>query len=157
MKRRDDSLENPALPDDVIEALLVSVTPKAPTEERAKIMRAKILERAYATKPNAALDFITIRATEGIWIKLKADVEMKLLHDDGVSRSILLRLQPGATLPAHDHPSNEECMVLEGEVWLGDIVARAGDYHLAPKGLPHGMLASHTGALLFLRTEHVSQ
>jgi quercetin dioxygenase-like cupin family protein len=35
-------------------------------------------------------------------------------------------LYPGASLPAHDHPADEECLVLEGEVMLGDIVGRAG-------------------------------
>ncbi len=154
MKRRDP-LKNRVLPEDIIEELLLSTTPVAPPQERAKAMRAKILERAYASKPNAMLDFVTIRATEGVWINLNAKVEMKLLHGDGTSRSFLLRMQPGGSLPAHDHPSNEECMVLEGEVWLGDIVARTGDYHLAPKGIPHGMLTSPTGALLFLRTGHV--
>ena len=66
---------------------------------------------------------------------------------------------PGASLPAHDHPADEECLVLEGEVMLGDILGRAGDYHLAPKGLPHGTITSKTGALLFIRagiTEHAA-
>ena len=42
-------------------------------------------------------------------------------------------------------------MELEGEVWLGDVSARAGDYHLARSGIPHGVLRTDGGCLLFLR------
>jgi hypothetical protein len=37
------------------------------------------------------------------------------------------------------------------------VTARAGDYHLAPRGVPHGWLRSRTGALLFLRGANPGQ
>jgi mannose-6-phosphate isomerase-like protein (cupin superfamily) len=94
---------------------------------------------------------ITLRAAEGVWVHLTPKVEVKLLRADGDSRSFLLRLQPGAVLPPHEHPVEEECLCLEGEVRFGDLVVRAGDYHLAPRGVPHGVVRSRTGALLYLR------
>lgn len=157
MKDHDYTLKDSALPDDIVEELLLGVAPTLPPANRAGALRAKILEDAHLSKPNAMHDLITIRAAEGKWINLNRKVAMKILYDDGVSRSFLLHMQPGASLPAHDHSSNEECMVLEGEAWLGDIVVHAGDYHLAPKGIPHGMLTSPKGALLFLRTGHVGR
>ena len=65
---------------------------------------------------------------------LTPKVELKLLREDAFSRSFLLRLHPGAVLPPHEHPLEEECYCLEGEVRFGDLVVRAGDYHLAPPG-----------------------
>ena len=111
MKRRDP-LKNRVLPEDIIEELLLSTTPVAPPQERAKAMRAKILERAYASKPNAMLDFVTIRATEGVWINLNAKVEMKLLHGDGTSRSFLLRMQPGGSANGSTVPDGRRNMFI---------------------------------------------
>ncbi len=149
------------LPDALLEDLLQALIPVAPPSQQAQSIKDKILGKTRRGKLGLTPDFITLRAGEGEWIPLAPRVEMKLLHTDwtNLSRSFLLRLHPGATLPAHDHPADEECLVLEGEVMLGDIVGRAGDYHLAPKGLPHGTITSRTGALLFLRagiTEHAA-
>lgn len=157
--------ENP--PDDPIldpksaEALLLGLNPVEPDRERKEAMRRVIMERIRPAAQIAPLNFLTIRANEGEWTRLTPLVEMKLLYSDVAqhSRSFLLRMHPGASLPAHDHPADEECLVLEGEVMLGDIAGRAGDYHLAPKGLPHGTITTKTGALLFIRagdSEHAA-
>jgi quercetin dioxygenase-like cupin family protein len=60
-------------------------------------------------------------------------------------------MEPGAVLPPHEHPADEECLVLEGEIEFGEIVARAGDYHMAPEGVPHGHTRSPKGGLMFVR------
>ena len=135
---------------ELTESLLLTLKPVAPDEARAPILRRAVMEKIQSGSPPS---FLTIRAEQGEWLKIAPLVEMKLLYKDSIQqcRTFLLRMHPGAILPAHDHPANEECLVLEGEVMLGDIVARAGDYHLAPKGLRHGAITSKTGALLFLR------
>ena len=46
---------------------------------------------------------------------------------------------------------DEECMMLQGEVFLGDILLRAGEYQLAPAGSLHGDVYSDVGATLFVR------
>jgi quercetin dioxygenase-like cupin family protein len=79
-------------------------------------------------------------------------VQVKVLHSDGRYNSILLRMEPGSSVPAHFHDDDEECVVLEGRVRIGDVGVSAGDYHLALSGSRHGELRSDTGALLFLRT-----
>ena len=79
-------------------------------------------------------------------------VRAKLLYTDGTAQSYLVRLEPGARAPAHDHPASEECIVLEGEVrYLGGSTLRAGDYEVAHQGAHHTELVSDTGALVFLR------
>lgn len=137
------------LPAALTEALLLSATPALPADDRAAALRATVLARAVQPDP-APLQ--TIRADEGAWHPIAPLAEMKLLHDDGVSRSFLIRLQAGARLPPHDHAADEECMVLAGEGSIGDIFLRAGDYHLAPKGMRHGETYTASGALLFIRT-----
>ena len=154
----ENNPDDPHLDHELTESLLLALKPIAPDEAHAPVLRQTVMEKIQSgSQPS----FLTIRAGQGEWIKIAPLVEMKLLYKDNIQqcRTFLLRMQPGASLPAHDHPANEECMVLEGEVMLGDVVARAGDYHLAPKGLPHGAITSKTGALLFLRagiTEHAA-
>ncbi|WP_019865671.1 cupin domain-containing protein [Methylovulum miyakonense] len=85
------------------------------------------------------------------WHTIAAGVSRKHLYSDGVLASCLLRMEAGATVALHGHPQNEECMMLSGELFLGDILLRAGDYQLAPAGSTHGEAYSDVGALLFLR------
>jgi len=56
--------------------------------------------------------FVTVRSSDGTWLPLTADVSYKILDDDGAMQSLLLRLGPGATVPAHDHADDEVCLVL---------------------------------------------
>jgi len=42
-------------------------------------------------------------------------------------------------------------MMLAGEVFLGDILLRAGEFQLAPAGSLHGEAYTDVGALLFVR------
>lgn len=95
----------------------------------------------------------TIRAEAGNWEPHSPGVTMKRLHVDETAgmRSFLLCMAPGAVVASHDHPADEECLVLEGELVVGDLTLRAGDYHLAPKGVPHAALEAPAGALLFIR------
>jgi anti-sigma factor ChrR (cupin superfamily) len=74
-----------------------------------------------------------------------------VLHHDGDTLSYLLRLEAGAALPAHRHPQDEECLVLEGEMHIGELVVPTGGYHLGRKGVLHDRLTSPAGALIFLR------
>ncbi|MEK6664163.1 MAG: cupin domain-containing protein [Pseudomonadota bacterium] len=137
------------LPLALTEALLLGAAPTMPPRDRAQALRAKVLAAARQTDVG---QLHTVRAQEGAWHPIAPLVDMKLLHDDGVSRSVLIRLQAGARLPPHDHAADEECIVLEGEGSIGDIFLRAGDYHLAPKGMRHGETYTATGALLFIRS-----
>jgi quercetin dioxygenase-like cupin family protein len=95
----------------------------------------------------------TIRADSGDWSEIAPGVAMKRLYrEPGDGReSVLLRLLPGATLPAHEHPQSEECLVLEGAIDIGELHLAAGDFHVALPGAPHDRIHSRRGALLFIR------
>jgi quercetin dioxygenase-like cupin family protein len=58
-------------------------------------------------------------------------VSVKVLRFDKAARrapTILLKFEPGASYPAHNHPQGEEIFVLEGDIRLGKDHLRAGDY-----------------------------
>ncbi len=93
----------------------------------------------------------TVPDDAGGWEEVEPGVMRKHLWSDGVMASCLWRLSPGASLAGHVHAADEECMLLSGEVFLGDILLRAGDYQLAPAGSRHGEVYSDVGALLFVR------
>lgn len=129
-------------------AMLEGIASVPLPEAHRQAMRQRILARARVA---AGRPFVTILADEGEWRPFLPRVRIKVLHDAADAQSYLLKLEPGAVVLPHHHPADEECVVLAGEVRLGDVVARAGDYHLAPKGLDHDAIVSETGALLFLR------
>lgn len=98
-------------------------------------------------------DHRTIRADEAEWQPLLPGVTIKPLHVDRAAgrESFLMRLAPGARVPAHAHAGDEECLMLEGEMKIGkSLLLRAGDYHVGAKGRAHLQIASKTGALLFI-------
>jgi len=145
----DDLDTTSMLDSEMLDALLVDLKPVEPPTERAALLRERILAAAGAAC--ADTDKITIPPGVGEWTALAPKVSLKMLHATHESRAFLLRLEPGARLSAHDHPGDEECMVLEGEVFLGEVHATAGTFHLAPKGTRHGEIRSPAGALLYLR------
>ncbi len=114
-------------------------------------MFAKIRHRIEDTAPPGT---ITIKANAGEWRSLTDKIRIKALHTDSLSgvTTSLWRLQPGALLPGHSHSVDEECLVLEGEFFIGEHRLRAGDFHLARKGCTHPESSSPTGGLLMIRT-----
>lgn len=84
------------------------------------------------------------------WVEVIDGVFKRELWSDSTRASRICRLEPGARVPAHAHLLEEECMMLQGEVFLGDILLCAGDYQLAPAGSLHGEVNSDVGAILFV-------
>lgn len=102
-----------------------------------------------------AASFHTVRLEDGDWVSIRSGLEKKLLYRDPVTgeESYLFRMQPGASIEGHHHAKAEECLILEGDLAIGDLRLNAGDYHLAAKGTIHPILRSQGGALMFVRGE----
>ena len=149
----DEKEKKSALPADWAARLATELKPVRPAPERALAMREKLFQRIHAEARPApgSAEHLTLRAGDGRWLQLAPGIRMKPLNRERGMLSYLLELAPGESLPAHDHGEDEECMVLRGDIWLGDVHAFAGDYHLARKGVPHGRLHTEGGCLLFLR------
>jgi anti-sigma factor ChrR (cupin superfamily) len=82
-------------------------------------------------------------------------VEMKILLRDEATglMTALVRMQPGATLPLHEHTDIEQSYVLEGSLADDEGEVRAGDYVWRPKGNRHVAHAPNGALVLsfFLR------
>ncbi len=116
-------------------------------------MRHNILTKVAQEEAGILPGFKTIRANEGEWFEALPGARIKILHQEGDSGLLtyLAKLAPGFEMHGHPHPFDEECIMLEGELWFGDLHLRAGDYHFAAKGVHHGRLKTESGALAFLK------
>ncbi len=93
------------------------------------------------------------RPTEGPWQDTAvAGVRLRVLHVDQARNhfTALVRMAPGTAYPRHVHSGPEECLVLEGDLRVGDAVMRAGDYQYADVGSAHGEQSTENGCLLFI-------
>ena len=117
-----------------------------PAELWSRIARA--LDQQASAPP-----FHTVRLDDGEWMPIRPGIERKLLYRDPTTGtgSYLFRMQPGAMIEGHHHPGAEECLVLEGDLTIGELHLNAGDYHVAEEGAIHPDLRSHGGAVMFVR------
>lgn len=125
-------------------------------------LRTKLLARAREAAPKnpaAPNPTIVFRSSgDGAWQETGVPgVSLRRLFDDTERRlsTFLVRMEPGSTFPAHDHPCVEECYVIEGDVRLGRRVLRAGDYQRAESGSWHGEHHTEGGCLLLIH-EHMA-
>ncbi|MCL6507452.1 MAG: cupin domain-containing protein [Bryobacteraceae bacterium] len=80
----------------------------------------------------------------GVWVKqLYAD-------PDRDSVTMLIRMEPGAAYPSHRHGGPEQCLVLEGDLRVGDVVLQAGDFQCAPFRSTHDVSRTENGCLLLI-------
>ena len=131
---------------DILAALLGALTPVAPPDSAA--IKSRILGRVEAEGAGVTV----VRAEQGEWTAFAPGVDVKILFDDGRTRTWLARLEREARLPGHDHPADEECLMLEGSVYMGDILMSAGDYQIARAGTRHTGVYSPAGCLLLVRS-----
>ncbi len=83
------------------------------------------------------------------WQPLRPGVHIRPLHGEGPAMSLLARFEPGACVPAHPHGIDEECLMVEGDLFLGDVLLRQGGFQAAPAGSAHGDLVADGPCLLF--------
>ena len=161
MNSNDSWPPDTVLPQPLLIRLVDAGTAGPAPSDRVDRMRRRLLDRARSdaapvTAATRALagSFVTLRGStqpdEG-WVELLPKAHAKLLFSDGSAESYMIRLEPGAWAPAHEHPADEECLVLEGTLWQGDVFLQAGDFHVARPGMKHGELRTDTGALVFIR------
>ena len=92
--------------------------------------------------------------SEPEWEQVAPGIECKLLADDAErSRvSMLVRLAPGASYPAHTHAGVEELHLLDGELWINGRKLVPGDYNYGAPGELDESVWSETGCTCLLVT-----
>jgi quercetin dioxygenase-like cupin family protein len=104
---------------------------------------------AAAQQPN----LLMVRANEGDWqdIGINGILAKQLFVDparDAVT--MLVRMPAGASYPRHRHAAAEQCYVLEGDLHVGDIILRPGDYQCATAESIHEVQYTEGGCLLLI-------
>ncbi len=131
----------------VAEQLALSVSPVQPPPE----LRSKLLNRIKSGETSAALleHRKVVRVDESAWVKMPIPgVEVRPLIGQ---KTFLVRMQPGAVYPKHDHPHAEQCLVLDGSITDSDgLTLHAGDFIVMSRGTSHDPIRSTTGCTLFI-------
>jgi quercetin dioxygenase-like cupin family protein len=136
---------------EAIEAIAEALRPA----ELSSGQRNAMHERIGALIASQPAQTQTVRADTVDWISFSPNVWVKTLRRD-VDRNlqmVLFRIEPGGIVPAHEHTREEECLVLEGEIFIGEHRVGAGDLHVAAAGAAHADITTRTGALVMVRSE----
>jgi anti-sigma factor ChrR (cupin superfamily) len=94
------------------------------------------------------------RWSEPDWEQVAPGIEVKLLATDTERHrvSMLVRLAPGASYPAHTHAGVEELHLLDGELWIDERKLVPGDYNYGAPGAGDERVWSETGCTCVLVT-----
>jgi anti-sigma factor ChrR (cupin superfamily) len=92
--------------------------------------------------------------SEPEWEEVAPGIECKLLATDTERDrvSMLVRLAPGASYPAHTHAGVEELHLLDGELWIDERKLLPGDYNYGAPGEGDERVWSETGCTCILLT-----
>ncbi|HKT35312.1 MAG TPA: cupin domain-containing protein [Nitrospira sp.] len=88
------------------------------------------------------------------WEQVAPGIECKLLATDTERHrvSMLVRLAPGASYPAHTHAGIEELHLLDGVLWIDERELFPGDYNYATPGTGDDRVWTKTGCTCVLIT-----
>ncbi len=138
-----------ALDDALDDALAFAIGSHLQPRVRARSVLFQRISDAIGFAPAHAF----FPADGGDWRVLADRVYLKVLMRDEITgqATYLVRYSPGTSFPVHPQRSVEECMLISGDLRIGDIDMRPGDLQIAVPGLLHGPLVSQGGALVFVR------
>jgi anti-sigma factor ChrR (cupin superfamily) len=136
------------LDDALVAQISAAITPEPLDEVTQARIKRRLLRRIAAASTDQHL---TLAEPQAGWKPFSPGIDIRVLHQDGGILSYLLRLAAGAALPPHRHPVDEECVVLQGEVCIGELRLGAGGFHLGRKDVLHDRLHSPDGAVIYLR------
>lgn len=150
-----------ALPEALVDELMSGLRPRQPSADRAAALRARVMgalkdtrqEDSELTLAIAALRELTPMA-DARWEERWPGIELCMLRESADSRSYLMRMRAGSTLPAHRHSRDEVSMIIEGEALVGDAQRMGpGDIQYMPAGIDHAIIRSPGGCVAFIHGE----
>ena len=144
------------LDNEVLEMMVAAEEPALLSVEATSRMRNNLMQRIQREKAAESPGFLTVRGDqEEGWIEALPGAKVKILQGDitvpNSLLSYLVRLEPGFSMEGHPHPFDEETLMLEGDLQLGDLHLSAGDFHFAPAGVLHGNVHTSQGCLAYMR------
>lgn len=114
------------------------------TEEGALLF----LRESLAEAGSSAVPF-TVRDEDAGWPDFAPGVQRRVLWQHEGQAAMLYYAQPGASVPLHTHGHDEECLMVQGELFLDDVLLQEGDYQLAPAGTCHHVTETDTGVVVY--------
>ena len=123
-------------------------------EARSRAARVQVWKnwtQSSGSSKRAELTFVPGAAGE--WQATSVDgIEARQLFVDAAHdrATFLVRMAAGTSYPAHLHAGPEECFVLEGDLRVGAVTMKAGDYQRAERGSTHGVQSTARGCVLLL-------
>ena len=116
---------------------------------------AGALERVEARIDQSGVELpgtMTVRAGAGDWIEAAPGLRIKIMNRiEAANRETFMAwLQPGAEYVDHDHDQDEEIYMIEGDLIIGEVVLKAGDFHVARAGRHHPVHRTKTGCICLI-------
>jgi hypothetical protein len=90
-----------------------------------------------------------VRDRDAGWPEFAPGIRRRVLWTAGGEAALLYRADPGASVPGHSHGHDEECLMVQGELFLDDVLLQPGDYQLAPAGTGHRITETDTGVIIY--------
>ena len=90
-----------------------------------------------------------VRDAEVDWPEYAPGIRRRVLWRHGAQAALLYHAAAGASVPVHRHGHDEECLMVQGELFLDDVLLQPGDYQLAPAGTGHRVTETDTGVVLY--------
>lgn len=91
----------------------------------------------------------TVRDADAGWPEYAPGIRRRVLWQRDGQAALLYHAQPGAAVPQHTHGHDEECLMVQGELFLDDLLLQEGDYQLAPAGTGHRITETDTGVVIY--------
>jgi len=92
--------------------------------------------------------FTVLDAVAG-WPEFAPAIQRRVLWQRDGQAAMLYFAQAGALVPNHTHGHDEECLMLQGELFLDDVLLQPGDYQVAPAGSGHRITETDTGVVIY--------
>ena len=88
-----------------------------------------------------------VTAADRPWQERRPGVHWRILWEEGDRKAVLMRYEPGATIPRHRHLGDEQIFILDGSVSDDTGTCTRGNYARRPPGCVH-TVTSRDGALV---------
>jgi anti-sigma factor ChrR (cupin superfamily) len=141
--------DQPGLDADIARALTAAQRPDDAADAASlERVRSRLMKRIAA---DSVQHHTAIDANAGSWHGFLPGIQRKVLHEQAGVMSYLLKFAPGAVLPAHRHPVDEECVVIEGHLRIGELTLGPGGFHRVRHDVLDADSTTDDGCVIYLR------
>jgi anti-sigma factor ChrR (cupin superfamily) len=93
----------------------------------------------------------TARERDAVWEDYAPGIRRRVLWQADGAVAYIAKAINGAAVPSHGHHRDEESLMLDGDLFLGDVLIREGDFQLAPAGLVHDTVQAGSDCMVYIR------